>query len=177
MMKRIELVTEKKGLRALTETFPETGKPLIALAHQLLRGPSSLSPGEREAVAARVSIGNGCLFCSRSHVEAARELLNETPAWVEEMLQGKIPAGTPNLLASLYRLADEVRQSGQAVSDTTLDQARSAGANDKAIHDTVLIAGFFCMVNRYVEALAGPVPQDAEAYREMGSWLASAGYK
>jgi uncharacterized peroxidase-related enzyme len=176
-MKRLDLVTEKKGLRALTETFPETGKPLIALANQLLRGPSSLSPGEREAIAARVSIGNGCLFCSRSHVEAARELLQETPAWVQEMLLGKVPAGTSALLASLYKLADEVRQSGQAVSDGTLNHARSAGANDKAIHDTVLIAGFFGMVNRYVEALAGPVPQEADAYQKMGKHLADSGYK
>ncbi|NNM66440.1 MAG: carboxymuconolactone decarboxylase [Spirochaetales bacterium] len=176
-MKRLDLVTEKKGLRALTETFPETGKPLIALAHQLLRGPSSLSPGEREAIAARVSIGNGCFFCSRSHVEAARELLNESSDWVQEMLQGKVPAATPDRLASLYRLADEVRESGKAVSEATLQHARSAGANDKALHDTVLIAGFFCMVNRYVEALAGPVPQNDDVYQKMGKNLADLGYK
>ena len=46
---------------------PETAKPLNELAEVLLRGPSTLSPGERELIATYVSAENDCYFCQTVH--------------------------------------------------------------------------------------------------------------
>ena len=42
-------------IRALFAFRPETAVPMRALAQQLLRGPSPLSPGDRELIATYVS--------------------------------------------------------------------------------------------------------------------------
>jgi alkylhydroperoxidase family enzyme len=41
---------------------PETAKPLNELAEILLRGPNTLTPGDRELIAAYVSSQNDCFF-------------------------------------------------------------------------------------------------------------------
>jgi len=46
---------------------PETAKPLNELAEILLRGPSTLTPGERELIATYVSSENDCFFCQSIH--------------------------------------------------------------------------------------------------------------
>src|SRR6476661_8593476 len=55
--------------------YPETAKHLNGLAEALLRGPSSLTPAEREVIATYVSSRNDCYFCTHSHAATARHLL------------------------------------------------------------------------------------------------------
>lgn len=80
-------------------------------------------------------------------------------------------------LRALLKIAAKVRQDGRLVTADDVALARAAGADDKAIHDTVLIAAMFCMYNRYVDGLATMTPLDPELYREMGSHLATNGYQ
>jgi hypothetical protein len=54
--------------------------------------------------------------------------------------------------------------------------AQAEGADDKAIHDTVLIAAAFCMFNRYVEGIGTWAPEDPAAYVDSGVRLAEDGY-
>lgn len=65
---------------------------------------------------------------------------------------------------------------GRLVTAEDIARARKAGADDKAIHDTVLIAAAFCMYSRYVDGLATWAPEGQEAYEEMGAQLAEKGY-
>ena len=46
---------------------PETAKPLNELVDVLLRGPHTLSPGERELIATFVSAQNDCRYCQTIH--------------------------------------------------------------------------------------------------------------
>ena len=57
-----------------------------------------------------------------------------------------------------------------------VEAARKSGANDREIHDTVLIAAVFCMFNRYVDGLATFTPTDPETYKAMGERMAGNGY-
>ena len=50
------------------------------------------------------------------------------------------------------------------------------GATDLEIHDTVLIAASFCMMNRYVDGLAAWTPEGEDFYRERAAKLAEQGY-
>ena len=72
-------------------------------------------------------------------------------------------------------IADKVRRDGRLVQAADVDVARAAGADDKAIHDTVLIAAAFCMFNRYVDGLE-PAPKEPAHYEESGKRLANEGY-
>jgi hypothetical protein len=45
------------------------------------------------------------------------------------------------------------------VTPEQIAPAPEAGASDKEIHDTVLIAASFCMLNRYVDGLGAWAPQ------------------
>ncbi len=63
-----------EGLPGISSGFafrPETAKPMRELAHILLHGPSTLTPGERELIATYVSSQNDCYFCQTSHGAAA----------------------------------------------------------------------------------------------------------
>ena len=67
-MAHIKLNNEElPGIVGLLNYRPETARPLLDLAETLLRGPSSLSSGEREIIAASVSYWNQCHFCHTSH--------------------------------------------------------------------------------------------------------------
>jgi hypothetical protein len=51
-MAHIQLPEDLPGIRGLMVFRPETAEPLNQLADVLLRGPNTLSPGERELIAA-----------------------------------------------------------------------------------------------------------------------------
>ncbi|MBL7790273.1 MAG: hypothetical protein JNL75_10635 [Chitinophagales bacterium] len=53
--------------------------------------------------------------------------------------------------------------------------AKSFGASDEEIHDTVLVASAFCMFNRYVDGL-GTTPAQVDEYAAMGKRMTQ-GYK
>jgi hypothetical protein len=65
---------------------------------------------------------------------------------------------------------------GRSVTEEDVAAARSQGATDIEIHDTVLIAAAFSMYNRYVDGLATWAPTEPEAYDEMGRRVVEHGY-
>ena len=65
------------GITGLLEYSKATAAPLRELTQVLLRGPSMLTEGERELIAAIVSHRNQCIFCETAHSAAADILLDE----------------------------------------------------------------------------------------------------
>ena len=59
-MAHIPFPPQLAGIRGPMAFRPETAKPLNELAEVLLRGPITLTPGEREMIAAHVSSQNDC---------------------------------------------------------------------------------------------------------------------
>ncbi len=164
------------GIRSLVMFRPESGEHLYALAQVLLRGESPLSEGERELIAAYVSSRNECTFCTSSHAAAARYLFKDKKQIVDIVLNDYHSADISKKLKSLLNIAGKVQESGKAVSDDDIAKARTHGAIDREIHDTVLIAATFSMFNRYVDGLASLTPTDPAAYEAMGQRLGEKGY-
>ncbi|HEY4572801.1 MAG TPA: carboxymuconolactone decarboxylase family protein [Thermoanaerobaculia bacterium] len=175
-MPHIELPEGLPGIVGPMVAYPETEKHLNGLADALLRGPSSLSPGEREMIAAYVSKGNQCHFCTLLHASTARHLLGEAGSVVDSVLAQGAQAPVSEKLQALLEIAGKVRVDGRLVTAEDVARARQAGADDKAIHDTVLIAAAFSMYTRYVDGLATWAPGDPEMYDEMGAVIAENGY-
>jgi uncharacterized peroxidase-related enzyme len=175
-MPYITLNSEEPGIRGLLRFRPETGRPLSELAEVLLRGPSTLTRGERELIAAYVSALNGCQYCSSSHSASAAAQLPGGTALVEQVRAD--PGGAPvsAKLKSLLGIAAAVQESGLKVTAGQIADARTAGATDLEIHDTVLLAAVFCMFNRYVDGLATIAPDDPALYAAGAQRLITEGY-
>ena len=146
------------------------------LAETLLRGPSTLTSGEREMIATFVSHRNECDFCQLSHRAAAAHCLDGNYELVDAVKHDAEGAPVSSKLKALLAIAGKVQQDGKLVSAADVARARSAGATDLEIHDAVLIAAAFSMFNRYVDGLATFTPTDPAAYDVMGRRMAKEGY-
>jgi alkylhydroperoxidase family enzyme len=60
------------GVRDILTLNPAAGKALIEYHEAVLRGPSPLSEGERELIAAYVSGLNACHYCHGVHTKTPR---------------------------------------------------------------------------------------------------------
>ena len=146
------------------------------LAEVLLRGPNTLTSGEREMIAAFVSHRNDCYFCHASHRAAAAHHMGGDYGPVDAVKHDVETAPVTPKLKALLTIAGKVQEGGKQVEPADVERARTAGASDREIHDTVLIAAAFCMFNRYVDGLATLTPTDEEAYDRMGQRMATEGY-
>jgi uncharacterized peroxidase-related enzyme len=178
-MAHIQLPEGLPGIRGPLVFSPATTQPMCELAEVLLRGPNSLTMAEREMIATYVSACNDCYYCQTCHGSAAAQYLGGGAA--DYALIGQMKAdceATPlsNKMKALLTIAGKVQQGGKFVTAEDVERARSHGATDKEIHDTVLIAAAFCMFNRYVDGLDTWQPQDAEFYREVGKQTVALGY-
>jgi uncharacterized peroxidase-related enzyme len=175
-MPHIQLPEGLPGILGPMVYRPETAKPLNELADILLRGPSTLSPGERELIATYVSSRNECFFCQTVHGAVAAHHLDGNEQLVLDVKRDVEGAGVSDKLKTLLAIAGKVQRGGKHVLPEDIERARKQGATDLEIHDTVLIAAAFCMYNRYVDGLATWAPNDPEAYRQQGARLAQEGY-
>ncbi len=168
-----------QGLPGIASAFayrPATAAPLRELAEVLLRGPSTLTSGDREMIATFVSARNDCGFCEASHRAAAAHHLKGDYDIVDAVRRDYLAAPISAKLKGLLTIAAKVQKSGAEVTRVDVERAREHGATDLEIHDTVLIAAAFCMYNRYVDGLATITPTDQKAYDEMGRRMAHEGY-
>jgi uncharacterized peroxidase-related enzyme len=175
-MPHINLPDGFPGISAGFTFRPETAKPMRELAHILLHEPNSLSPGERELIAAYVSSRNCTTFCVLSHSAAAASHLGDTSI-VDKVKADFLTAPVSPKLKALLVIAGKVQQDGKLVTEVDVQAARTLGATDMEIHDTVLIAAAFSMYNRYVDGLGTWQPTDPEMYAQMGKHLAEEGYR
>jgi uncharacterized peroxidase-related enzyme len=164
------------GMAGLAMYRPETAGPLLQLAQTLLRGPNTLTPGERELIASYVSSRNECRFCVLSHGAFAAAQLDEGTTLVKQVHNDPDTAPLSDKLRALLHIAAATQENGHSVTDELVKQARTAGATDLEIHDTVLIAAAFSMYNRYVDGLATFTPDDPAVYAAQTERVLSSGY-
>ncbi|HEY9390663.1 MAG TPA: peroxidase-related enzyme [Mycobacteriales bacterium] len=176
-MPHIDLNNDLPGIAGLLRYRPQTARPLTELAEVLLRGPNTLTPGERELIAAYVSSLNHCAFCTASHSAAAAAQLEEGMPLVEQVHADLDSAPVSEKMRALLRIAGLVQRHGSDVGPADVQAAREVGATDVEIHDTVLIAAAFCMFNRYVDGLATVTPDDPAGYAVRAREVTTHGYR
>ena len=164
------------GIRGPMAFRPETAKPLNDLVDVLLRGPGTLTPGERELIATFVSARNDCRYCQTIHGAIAAHHLGGAEDLVAAVKTEPERAAISEKLKALLVIAGKTAESGKLVTAADVEKARQLGATDLEIHDTVLIAAVFCMCNRYVDGLATWAPDDPAFYRQRAALVAEHGY-
>ena len=155
---------------------PETAKPLNELAEALLHAPNSLSQGDRELIATYVSYLNDCYFCQAVHGAIAAACMKDDYDLVKRVKADFQAAEISDKLKALLVIAAKVQKGGKNVTCADVEAARTLGATDVEVHDTVLIAAAFCMFNRYVDGLDTWQPHDELLYRQRGQKTAREGY-
>ncbi len=175
-MAHITLPEGFPGIRGPMLFRPETAKPMNELVEVLLLGPSTLSRGERELIATYVSARNDCTYCQSIHGAIAANRLGGNEALVEAVKLDFEQAEISEKMKALLAIAGKVQLGGKNVTFEDVGRARGLGATDLEIHDTVLIAAFFCLCNRYVDGLATWTPEDPEFYRHRAKIVVANGY-
>lgn len=177
-MPHIHLPEGFPGIRSLFMYSPATAAPLNNLVQTLLHdaSTSTLTPGERELIAAYVSHLNECVYCANTHGAIAQYQLNNDAELVCQVRKNLDEADISDKMKALLKIAAAVKVSGKNVTASSVFFAKEQGATDKEIHDTVLIAAAFCMFNRYVDGLATWAPDDPAVYDAIGRQRAAEGY-
>ncbi len=176
-MAHIDLQNEAPGILGLMAFRPEAARALNNLAETVLRGPSTMSQGDRELIAGCVSYWNDCDFCHRSHAAVAEFCLDKELGYTEKIAKDIQSAPITPKMKALLKLAQKVQKSGRDVSKIDVTLAKETGATDIEIHDCILIAAMFCMFNRYVDGHGTFAPEkNAPYYTQTGKRLAVDGY-
>lgn len=174
-MPHISLESHLPGITGLLEYRKDTAAPIRELTQILLRGESTLTQGERELIASLVSSRNQCTFCTTAHTAAADLLLGEsdTCALVKQDFEH---APVSDKMKALLNIAAKVQNDARTVSAADAERAKAAGATEREIHDTVLIAALFCLYNKYVDGLASVTPDEPAFYERLGERIVNHGY-
>jgi uncharacterized peroxidase-related enzyme len=175
-MPHIDLRSDLFGVTSLLDYRRDTAEPICALTHLLLRGDSTLSEMERELIATYVSVRNECTFCGSAHAAATCHLSGGDQSVVDAVVRDLATAPISDKLRALLAIAGAVQISGRAVTTEQVQAARDAGATDREVHDTVLIAALFSLYNRYVDGLASVTPTDPAFYDALGARITGRGY-
>src|SRR5580658_9414716 len=112
-MPHISLPEGLPGILGPMAFRPETAKPLNQLADILLRGPSTLSAGERELIATYVSARNDCFFCHTIHGAVAAHHLGGNEQLVLDVKRAPSTAEISDKLKALLAIAGKVQDGGK----------------------------------------------------------------
>ena len=152
---------------------PVAGIALTELTQQVMRGPSPLSEGERELIAAYVSGMNHCAYCYGVHKACAiaygyDAALMET--WLDD-LQG---CGLEARVIALLRVACVLTLAPSGMNAGLAKEMHDEGWNEKALHDVIAVTGLFNLYNRFLEGHG--VHGDEAMYAARGPMLKEHGY-
>jgi len=147
---------------------------LSYFTQELMRGPSPLSPGLRELIAAFTSRLNHCRYCASSHAAAAALLLGSRE-FVQGVLENHRASALSPAEKALFGFIEKVTGPSWEIRRGDVDQVRQAGWSDEALYDAITVCALFNFYNRWVHA-AGVHVMPQEWHEVSGKRLAERGY-
>ena len=172
-MSYLRNLPEQSALLDVFRQYPATARPLIQFHQALMRGPSPLTAGERELIAAFVSGLNACAYCHGIHAVTA-QAFGVKPELLEELLNDLDHAPIQDRLRSLLRYVRLLTLQPNRASERDVRAVFAAGWTDQALHDAVAICALFNLMNRLVSGLG--IDTDNDYLRLAGERLALEGY-
>lgn len=152
---------------------PDASRLLIAFHTAVLRGPSPLSVGERELIAAFVSGLNACTYCLGVHAATARAFgVDET--LLTELVADPDCAVADERMRPIFRFLRKLTLTPSKMVRSDAEAVFAAGWNERALHDAINTGALFNFMNRYVEG-HGLVLDDSDLTAR-GEGLARDGY-
>ena len=134
------------------KAFPEIGRPILELSEALLRGPSPLSPGERELIAAYVSGLNNCRFCWAVH-SAVAEKMGIPRTQIPDPARHFDTSSVSGNLLPILALARKLTRDPSSLCEQDVSSVAAAGWDSTAVFHVVGITSLLNFMNRFVEGL------------------------
>ena len=131
--------------------FPKGMDPLFAFHDIVLRGPSDLSIGERELIAAYVSALNDCSFCFNSHRVYATSF-GIDPEIFDALVADIDSAPVKDALKPILHYAKKLTREPVKMVQADADAVFKAGWSEAALHDAILVVNLFNFMNRIIFA-------------------------
>ena len=133
--------------------YPETTRPLIEYHEVLLRGPSPLSVGERELIAAYVSGLNACCYCHGIHARTAEAFGIEEGALEALVEDVEAAAGIASKMRPLLHYVKKLTETPAKMTERDAEPVYAAGWDETALFHAVSICALFNFMNRLVEGM------------------------
>lgn len=157
------------------KTYPDIYAPWLQTSQALMNGPSPLSPGEREMIAAYVVGLAKCRYAYVAHTAAAY-------AWgikdglIDELLADLDKADVAPKFRPLLAYARKLTLAPSEVTQADADAVFAAGWDEKALHDAIAVTARMNFMARLVQG-HGFVPMTQERAKAQAAERMARGYK
>lgn len=162
------------GILRLIAYKPEQAAHLGRLAEAVMRGPSPLTPWQREMIATLTSKGNRTSFCMHAHAAATAALAGDD-ALVRAVLEDVERAPVSPRERALFRFVQRVTADPSATRQEDVDAVLAAGWPQEAVFDAITVCALFKFYNTWVSA-TGVSDVSAPGFAASGARLARHGY-
>ena len=150
------------------------GAPMRAYFHNLLRGRSEWTVGERELFAAFASHCNECTFCTSAHKAIAERVLGEEV--VDAVLKDYKTAPVNEPLRAVLGFLEKMARDPNGVAPEDVRSVLARGVSVEALRNAIQISEGFAIINRVADALGFEV-QPASVFANEAEFLLKRGYK
>ena len=151
------------------------GRPMGAVTHEAMRGPSAWSVGDRELMAAFVSKTNHSEFCTKAHAAVAQAAYGNSKKISDILSESDTAAAIEEPLRSTLFMLRKVTREHMLSSDD-IRSVLAAGASRQQIEDALAVCFAFNVIGRLSDAFRFSVP-GPEAFEVGAKYLLSRGYR
>lgn len=139
-------------LKEILKSEPDLGLPIAEYHEVLLRGPSPISIGERELMAAFVSGLNACDFCSGEH-EAVAERFGVETGTLAALLDDIGTAPVSEKLRAAFVYLHKLTLQPSRVIAADAEAIYVAGWEDPSLYHLASICALFSFDNRLIQGI------------------------
>lgn len=161
------------GVPEIYGRYPEIYRPWVAMGEALMQGPSPLTSGERELLAAFVSGLNRCEFCFGIHAELAYAR-GVPEGLIEKILSDVDQASVETKLKPLLKFVRKLTLTPARMTQADAAAVFTAGWEEQALHDAIAVCGRMSFMNRLMDGHGIP-PMDRETARAKAKASVAAG--
>jgi uncharacterized peroxidase-related enzyme len=152
---------------------PEIYSHWVHVSQAILRGPSPLTPAQRELIGAYVSSLNACQYCYGGH-RAAAELFGIAPETIDGLIQDLTTAPIDSKLRPILSFVKKLTLTPTRMTQADADAVFAAGWDEAALHSAIAVCCVFNFMNRLVEGHG--IKADQASFPERGRKHVEMGY-
>jgi uncharacterized peroxidase-related enzyme len=149
-MALLRSLPENATLADLRRTYADLLEKLRPYGHRLMRGPSPLTSGERELIAAFVSGVNSCRYCHGAHSLVARAF-GVDEVVLANSLDDIDVAPIDGRLKPILRYVRKLTETPSRMTAADAAAVYDAGWSDEALLHAIAVCAYFNNMNRLVE--------------------------
>ena len=171
----VDFLDHTSLMRDIIDRRPDRLADFLKLAHDVLRGTSDLSVGERELIGAFVSGLNDCTYCYGAHSATAARFGIDTSLF-DTLMDDINGTEIDQKLKPLLHFVKKLTENPSRMVRGDADAVYAAGWDDKALSDAILVCALFNMANRIVDGHGINRATPDWVYEEVGERLSESGY-